>query len=124
MFQLGPATAHQGTRRGTRKVSYRLRWPGCLGVVILVVLAAGVWGAAPAIAHTALVSSRPAADEQVPEPPLTIELTFNEEVSPQFATVAVLGPGDAKVDVGAVSVRGRVVSASIARVNEAGRYQV
>lgn len=124
MFQRGICAAHYRTRGGARKWLSRLRWSGRLGAVVLVALTGGVWGAAPAVAHTALVSSRPAADEQVLEPPLMIELTFNEDVNPQFATVAVLGPGDAMVDVGTVSVRGRLVSAPIEPVNAAGPYQV
>ncbi len=49
--------------------------------------------AAPASAHTDLVSSTPAADETRSEPPRTVSLTFSDKMSSDFATVA-LSVGD------------------------------
>lgn len=56
------------------------------------VLAGGIvtGSAAPASAHTDLVSSTPAAAETQAEPPRTVSLTFSDKMSNDFATVALL----------------------------------
>ncbi|WP_133176518.1 copper resistance CopC family protein [Nocardioides currus] len=49
----------------------------------------------PASAHTDLVSSSPAAEAVLPAPPRAIELTFSEEVDPDFVTVIATVDDDA-----------------------------
>ena len=48
--------------------------------------------ASPAIAHTKLVSSNPAADATVRAAPRTITLTFNERVVPAFSKFELTMP--------------------------------
>ncbi|BBY96443.1 hypothetical protein MGALJ_61120 (plasmid) [Mycobacterium gallinarum] len=55
-----------------------------LGMLILWSSGTGI-----AAAHTALASSDPASDATVTTPPAAIVLTFNEDISPQFASVVV-----------------------------------
>ena len=54
--------------------------------------AAALLSAAPAIAHTRLVSSTPAADASLTAAPRAITLTFNERLVPAFSKVELTMP--------------------------------
>ncbi|MFS0700295.1 copper resistance CopC family protein [Cellulomonas sp. 179-A 4D5 NHS] len=56
---------------------------------VAALLVAVVLAAAPAAAHTGLVSSNPAAGAALTEVPATVTLTFSQEISEQFATAAL-----------------------------------
>lgn len=59
-----------------------------------VFLAAAVLSvAAPALAHTKLVTANPAPNSTVRQAPQQLVITFNEPVLARFVTVAVTGPG-------------------------------
>ena len=61
----------------------------CLTVIALASVLLLLSGVGPADAHTELVESSPAGGDRLREPPETIELTFNEDVRPELATVTV-----------------------------------
>jgi methionine-rich copper-binding protein CopC len=90
---------------------------GLLSAVLMIVLLAI---AAPASAHTELVSSAPAADSTAASP-TAVKLTFSEQIDVRFARVSVTGPGGAEVTVGKPTVTGTIVSQPIAP-REPGRY--
>lgn len=60
--------------------------------------------AAPAFAHTKLVSANPAPNATVRSVPKQLQITFNEAVLPRFVTLAVTGPDGAKLHVASVAV--------------------
>lgn len=66
-----------------------------LTVLALASLLVLIGGAGPAQAHTELVGSSPADGDRLTEPPEMIELTFNEAVRPELATVALSVAGRA-----------------------------
>jgi methionine-rich copper-binding protein CopC len=96
-----------------------LRALGLLSAVLTIVLLAI---AAPASAHTELVSSAPAAGSTAASP-TAVKLTFSEQIDVRFARVSAKGPGGAEVTVGKPTVTGTVVSQPIAP-REPGKYTV
>lgn len=60
----------------------------CLTSVVAL-LGAVLFTAAPAAAHTGLVSSNPAAGATLTEVPATVTLTFSQEISEEFAAAAL-----------------------------------
>lgn len=57
--------------------------------LLVTAVALAVFSAAPATAHTDLLSSEPAAGEVLTEAPSSVRLTFSEDMSPELATVTV-----------------------------------
>ncbi|HET9442582.1 MAG TPA: copper resistance protein CopC, partial [Acidimicrobiales bacterium] len=91
------------------------RWPGRL-VVALALVAGGLLApAAPASAHTELVSSRPAPQAVLPAAPATVTLEFSGSVEVGAEAVRVLDPAGRRADAGAAttSAGGRTVSAPV-----------
>ena len=60
-------------------------------------------GAAPAFAHTRLESSDPADKSSVDTAPESVSLTFNEDISAEFASISVVGPDGTNYATGPVS---------------------
>ncbi|WP_168176584.1 copper resistance CopC family protein [Williamsia sp. 1135] len=81
-------------------------------------------GVGPAAAHSSLVSSNPAADSALEQPPTAIELTFNQDISESFATIAVRDDTDTQIEVSAPSVVGTVVTARLPTGLAAGGFTV
>ncbi|MCB1252899.1 MAG: copper resistance protein CopC [Austwickia sp.] len=79
-------------------------------------------GAPAASAHSALVSSTPADGATVPTLPDTASLTFNEDISPDFAQIVVQGSGEPRQAT--PTVKGPVVSAPLPADIGAGRVVV
>ena len=73
-----------------------------LGLLLAIVLL----GAAPASAHSTLVSTDPAQGSQVPVSPAAVTLTFSESVGIAQDSVQVLDPNGVRVDTGAARHRG------------------
>ena len=63
-------------------------------------------GAAPAFAHTRLESSNPTDKSSVDAAPESVSLTFNENISAEFATMSVVGPDGTNYQSGQVSAAG------------------
>lgn len=71
--------------------------------------------ATPALAHSELKSSNPTQGQVVAELPAQVELTFNQQIAPKFAAVA-LGPrGGATSSPLDVSVQGATVTATLTK---------
>lgn len=81
------------TRAGRRVVA----------VVLAVVVAATAFGASPASAHAALVSSDPAPSAVLETAPEVIRLEFSEPVSPAADAVSIFDATGARIEGGAVS---------------------
>jgi methionine-rich copper-binding protein CopC len=79
--------------------------------------------AAPALAHTELLSSTPADGSAVGPAPGQIALHFSEALDPRFVRIAVRGPGGAEAAEGRPGVRGSVVTQRI-DPRSSGKYTV
>ena len=97
-----------------------------LRAVAAVLLLSGMsmGGAGIAAAHTALVSSDPAADATVADGPARVSATFNEDLQPTFAAMTVVGPDGNLWSTGEPEVRGRVAGVAVRALGPAGRYTV
>lgn len=104
-------------RRPTRVLGRALA--ATTAVVIAVVGAPQV-----ASAHANLVRSAPDDGAVVTSPRESIALTFNEEMQAQYATIAVTGPNDRKIQEGAPAVRGKMIRQPIDPFRVTGRYRV
>ena len=90
--------------------------------VALAAAVAMLASAAPAHAHDELVSSSPAADATVAQPPPEVVLTFDEAVLPVGTQVVVTGP-DGPVSDGSPRLDGTTVHQPLLG-GPAGRYSV
>jgi len=81
-------------------------------------------GAAPAFAHTRLESSDPADKSSVDTAPESVSLTFNEDISAEFASISVVGPDGTNYATGPVSTAGGQVSTAVAPLGPAGAYEI
>lgn len=81
-----------------------------------------VGGAAPAAAHTALVSSDPAEGATVATAPAQVTLTFTEAALALGTVVEVRGPDERVVSAGEPVLTGTSVSQALAGELPAGRY--
>lgn len=89
--------------------------------------AAAALVAAPAFAHTKLVTANPAPKVTVKIVPERLQITFNEPVLPRFVTVAVTGPDGAKLHVASATVDAKnrsKVNAVVHGFGRAGAYRV
>lgn len=91
-------------------------------ILLAAVLAAP--GAAPAWAHTALVSSDPPADATLTAGPTRVTATFNEELQTAFAAMTVVGPDGNLWSVGEPELRGAVAAVAVRPLGQAGNYTV
>jgi copper resistance protein C len=89
----------------------------CAFVVLLL-------GAAPASAHTRLEGSDPADKSSVDSAPASVSLTFNEDISAEFATMSVVGPDGTNYATGQVSAAGGQVSTAVSPLGPAGAYEI
>lgn len=91
--------------------------PSAVVAALVGVLAWVAWTAAgvlPAAAHDDLVSSVPAAGEQLAEPPTQVSLTFTAAVNEQFAQVAVVDAAGTAYQSGPPLVAGDTVTQAVA----------
>ena len=87
--------------------------------------AALVASAAPALAHTELTGSNPAAGASLATPPTKVELTFEEPVSAVAGGLAITGPDGARWTIGKPTVVDKTVSAPVtAEAGAAGAYSL
>ncbi|HEY9314887.1 copper resistance CopC family protein [Williamsia sp.] len=91
--------------------------------VVLVMLGVHV-GSGVAFAHSALVSSTPPADGVLERSPSSIELTFNQDVSESFATIALREGADTQLEVSAPAVSGATVTSRVSGDLAPGGYTV
>ncbi len=94
------------------------------GAVTLLAGLALLLGAAPAFAHTRLQSSDPADGASLDTAPAHVSLTFNEQMTPGFSTITVVGPDGAHYETGDVGAEGGTVSIALRPLGPAGRYAI
>jgi methionine-rich copper-binding protein CopC len=110
----------------TRRCALRVGTARVLRTVAVILLAglALLLGAAPALAHTRLQSSDPADGASLDTAPEHVALTFNEEMSPGFSTITVIGPDGAHYETGEVGAEGGTVSTAVLPLGPAGQYKI
>ncbi len=81
-------------------------------------------GAAPAFAHTRLQGSDPADKSSIDTAPESVSLTFNEDISAEFASMSVVGPDGTNYATGQVSAAGGQVSTAVSPLGPAGAYEI
>lgn len=86
--------------------------------------AAMLLGAGPAAAHAALLSSDPADQSSLSAGPAEVTLTFNEAISPNFATLTVVGPDGNLWSKGDATVAGPTVAVKVGDLGPAGEYKI
>ncbi|MGV8966506.1 MAG: copper resistance CopC family protein [Cellulomonas sp.] len=94
-----------------------------LGFLSLV-LVASVAGAAPASAHSQLVSATPASGAELEASPGLVTLTFNEPVRDKYSVVQVTGPEGGSWQVGGLTQVGSTISQELGPLGPAGVYTV
>ncbi|MCM4076378.1 copper resistance CopC family protein [Paractinoplanes hotanensis] len=88
--------------------------------VFVAVLAPG----APAWAHAQLVKAVPARDAALPSAPTTVELTFSEDLNPEFTTIVVSDAARQRVPAAAPVVDGAAGTLALSRPLTDGAYTV
>jgi methionine-rich copper-binding protein CopC len=81
-------------------------------------------GAGPALAHSRLQSSNPSNGASLDTAPQQVSLTFNEEMTPGFSTITVVGPDGTHYETGDVAADGGTVSRSVLPLGPAGQYKI
>lgn len=81
-------------------------------------------GAGSASAHAALISSSPEDQSEVDQGPDRVLLTFNEAISPNFATITVVGPDGNLWNKGDVTVDGSTVGIAVGDLGPVGEYKI
>lgn len=109
----------QGLKTGARTAAVRR----AVAVAALAVAAVGL-PAVPAAAHSELLTSLPAAGESLATPPQTVMLTFNQQVAPRFAVVAVTTADGVEWTAGEPVVAGTTLSQSLRPGAAGGDYTV
>ena len=91
----------------------------------LAATALGLMSPVPADAHSALVSSSPAAGSTVAAAPTSIVLNFDEAVQElSKSAISVSSPTGAEMVDGSIKIAGPVVQASLAPFTDEGAYTV
>mgnify|MGYP002653408033 FL=1 len=111
------AAAMPDRRAPVRRVVLVLATLLCLGLV-------GSWAAAPASAHSRLVSSDPAEGATLQSGPQTVTLTFNEPIQSSYAVLNVVGPDDHYWQNGDPTVDGPNLRVGVRELGPAGEYVV
>nr|WP_221374235.1 copper resistance protein CopC [Actinoplanes polyasparticus] len=79
---------------------------------------------APAWAHAQLVKAVPARDAALPSAPSTVELTFSEDLNPEFTTIVVSDVARQRVPASAPAVDGPSGTLTLGRPLNDGAYTV
>ncbi|UPK66479.1 copper resistance protein CopC (plasmid) [Rhodococcus pyridinivorans] len=92
--------------------------------VLAAACAALLLTAGPAQAHSSLIDSTPGFDSVVDRSPEQVELVFNQNINPAFATVTVTDGGGVQHSGGEALVAGDRVSVAVPEPLSAGSYTV
>ena len=84
----------------------------------------GLLSAAPALAHSTLVTSEPAAGAYVDVAPADVRLAFDEALIPGVGAVTVTGPDGVPRQRGPALIDGDSVTQALDRLAVPGRYRV
>jgi methionine-rich copper-binding protein CopC len=93
-------------------------------LVAVIICGAALFGAAPASAHSELVSSDPPADVTLEFAPIGVGLVFNQDINESFATISLIGPDEEQWAQGSATVEGPNVSVLIKDGLPNGQYTV
>lgn len=93
-------------------------------LVAVIVCGTALFGAAPASAHSELVSSDPPADVTLEFAPIGVGLVFNQDINTSFATISLIGPDEQQWAQGSATVEGPEVSVSVKEGLPNGDYTV
>ncbi len=93
-------------------------------LVAVLMCGTALFSAAPASAHSELVSSDPPADVTLEFAPIGVGLKFNQDINESFATISVVGPGDTQWTQGTATVEGPDVSVLLEDGLPNGQYTV
>lgn len=88
----------------------------------LVALLLTLLTAAPALAHTTLIKSTPAAGAVLPAAPTTVSLTFGEAVTLPANPLQITGPGGAAWTVGKATIDDATLTFPVTATGPAGAY--
>jgi copper resistance protein C len=89
-----------------------------------VVAVALVGLAGPALAHSELLRTSPAAGSAVAASPAQVRLEFSEGVEARFSGVEITGSGGQRVPTGRAEAQGNVLAAPLSGPLPAGKYRV
>lgn len=117
------AQTDRTAERTSTDVSRRRRAATLFAAGLLALLTVLLGPAAPASAHATLVSTTPAADSTVGQPPAAVTLTFSEAVSPVTGKVRVIGPSG-RADAGEPRTEGVNVYIDLGPNTPNGTYLV
>ena len=95
-----------------------------LMLIIVMICGTALFAAAPASAHSELVSSDPPADVTLEFAPIGVGLVFNQDINESFATISLIGPGDEQWTQGTATVEGPNVSVLVKDGLPNGQYTV
>ncbi|MDV8022732.1 copper resistance protein CopC [Rhodococcus sp. IEGM 1330] len=94
-------------------------------MVAVIICGTALFGAAPASAHSELVSSDPPADASLELAPKNgVGLVFNQDINESFATISLIGPDDEQWAQGSATVEGPDVSVMVKEGLPNGKYTV
>lgn len=95
------------------------------GCIALALAGALVWfPTTPAAAHTDLVSSTPAPDASLDAPPVSVALTFSDEMTERYAQVALTAPDGTPAGQSSPTVAGTSATLPVRPGLGPGRYTV
>ena len=114
--------------RGHRGAARRLLpWSGLIrssAAVVALAVCCVLGTAQPALAHTSLVSTSPAADTVIVDAVEVVTLVFTQPVSPDQVQVVVTGPGGVDVMDGPIRVSGGSVNRSVGAWTASGTHRL
>ncbi|HEY5854175.1 MAG TPA: copper resistance CopC family protein [Aldersonia sp.] len=87
-------------------------------------VAAALLGAAPAAAHSVVVSSNPADGAVLDTGPAVVSVTFNEALQESFASLTVIGPNGGMWSKGDPTISGATISVEVGELGPAGVYTI
>ena len=93
-------------------------------LTLFVAVVAALIGAAPAAAHSVVVSSDPPDGAVLETGPSTVSITFNEALQEGFASLTVIGPNGGMWTKGDPKISGPTISVDVAELGPAGVYTI
>ncbi|RME98105.1 MAG: copper resistance protein CopC, partial [Chloroflexi bacterium] len=72
--------------------------------ILIILLAAALFRAAPVLAHAVFVSANPGPNQIVAQSPQELVIRFSEPVAPQFSSIVLFTQSGQQVDVGDIRV--------------------
>lgn len=93
-------------------------------LALFVAVVAALIGAAPAGAHSVVVSSDPPDGAVLDTGPSTVSITFNEALQESFSSLTVIGPNGGMWSKGDPTISGPTISVDVGELGPAGVYTI